>query len=63
MDELNQYTINNNTNSNYKYIISLEDRARNKLIKRYNKPLSYHDVKIINDILYNEKTHYVEAFK
>ena len=63
MDESNQYTINNNTNSNYKYIISLEDRARNKLIKRYNKPLSYHDVKIINDILYNEKTHYVEAFK
>ena len=63
MDESNQYTINNNTNSNYKYIISLEDRVRNKLIKRYNKPLSYHDVKIINDILYNEKTHYVEAFK
>ena len=47
----------------FKYIISLENRARFKLIKRYNKPLSYHDVKIINDILYNEKTHYVEQFK
>ena len=46
-----------------KYFLSLEDRARYKLVKRYNKPLSYHDVKIINDILYNEKTHYVEQFK
>ena len=50
-------------NSPLKYFISLENRARYKLIKRYNKPLSYHDVKIINDILYNEKTHYVEQFK
>ena len=46
-----------------KYFFDLENRARNKLIKRYDKPLSYHDVKMINDILYNEKTHYVEAFK
>ena len=46
-----------------KYCISLKERARYKLIKRYNKPLSFHDVKIINDILYDEKTHYVEEFK
>ena len=46
-----------------KYFDNLEKRARYKLVKRYNKPLSYHDVKIINDILYNEKTHYVEEFK
>ena len=46
-----------------KYFNNLEKRARYKLIKRYDKPLSYHDVKIINDILYNEKTHYVEQFK
>ena len=46
-----------------KYFFNLEDRAKYKLIKRYDKPLSYHDVKMINDILYNEKTHYVEAFK
>ena len=52
-----------NTNDAQKYFINLEDRARYKLVKRYNKPLSYHDVKIINDILYNEKTHYVEQFK
>ena len=45
------------------YFNDLEKRARYKLIKRYDKPLSYHDVKMINDILYNEKTHYVEAFK
>lgn len=38
-----------------KYFDNLENRARYKLIKRYNKPLSYHDIKIINDILYNEK--------
>ena len=50
-------------NNPLKYFINLENRARYKLIKRYNKPLSYHDVKIINDILLNEKTHYVEQFK
>ena len=46
-----------------KYYLNLENLARHKLIKRYDKPLSYHDMKMINDILYNEKTHYVEAFK
>ena len=50
-------------NNALKYFLNLEDRAKYKLIKRYDKPLSYHDVKMINDILYNEKTHYVEAFK
>ena len=55
--------MNNLKHSPLKYFISLEDRARYKLIKRYNKPLSYHDTKIINDILYNEKTHFVEQFK
>ena len=50
-------------NLSLKYFLSLENRARFKLIKRYNKPVSYHNVKIINDILYNEKTHYVEQFK
>ena len=55
--------LNKLNESPLKYFISLENRARYKLIKRYNKSLSYHDVKIINDILYNEKTHYVEEFK
>ena len=45
------------------YFTNLEKRAKYKLVKRYDKPLSYHDVKIINDILYNEKTRYVEHFK
>ena len=55
--------LNKLNESPLKYFVSLENRARYKLVKRYNKPLSYHDVKIINDILYNEKTHYVEQFK
>ena len=33
-----------------KYFENLENRARYKLIKRYNKPLSYHDIKIINAV-------------
>ena len=49
--------------NNYIYFERLEKRAKNKLIKRYDKPISFHDVKMINDILYNEKTHYVEMFK
>ena len=54
---------NGNNQSPYLYLISLENRVKHKLIKRYDKPLSYHDAKMINDILYNEKTRYVEAFK
>ena len=53
----------NEVKQRMKYFYALEKRSRYKLIKRYDKPLSYHDVKIINDILYNEKTHYVEQFK
>ena len=60
MTELN---IDKTNNSPLKYFLSLENLARNKLINRYDKPLSYHDTKMINDILYNEKTRYVEAFK
>ena len=60
---MNESNILKNNNNQFQYFLSLVDRARYKLIKRYDKPLSYHDVKMINDILYNEKTHYVEAFK
>ena len=45
------------------YLSELESRAKYSLIKRYDKPLSFHDKKLINDILFNEKTHYVETFK
>ena len=58
-DNPNQTAIKNN----YKYIRKLEERARNKLIKRYDKPSWFYNSKMINDILYNEKTHYVEMFK
>ena len=47
----------------FEYFINLKKRARFKLLKRYNKPIYYYNIKIINDILYNEKTHYVEQFK
>ena len=52
-----------NINIKNNFLDQLEKRAKYKLIKRYDKPLSYHDIKIINDILSNEKTHYVEMFK
>ena len=58
-DNPNQTAIKNN----YKYFRKLEERARNKLIKRYDKPSWFYNSKMINDILYNEKTHYVEMFK
>ena len=63
MNQSNSENIKSINDSPIKYLLSLEGLARYKLIKRYNKPLSYHDVKMINDILYNEKTRYVEAFK
>ena len=63
MKELNISEIKTINKTPFQNLLSLENRARYKLIKRYNKPLSYYDMKMINDILYNEKTHYVEAFK
>ena len=63
MKELNISEIKTINKTAFQNLLSLENRARYKLIKRYNKPLSYYDMKMINDILYNEKTHYVEAFK
>ena len=44
-------------------LISLENLVRKKLIKRYEEPSSFYDVKIINDIIYNQRSHYVETFK
>ena len=68
--EIKTYTSKEDTNinktilkNNLKYIENLEKRARKELIKRYEKPPYFYDAKMINDILYNEKTHYVEMFK
>ena len=44
-------------------LISIENLVRKKLINRYEEPLSFYNVKMINDIIYNERSHYVEAFK
>ena len=50
-------------NTNFIYLDKLEERARDKLIKRYEQPSWFYNIKVINDILFNEKTHYVEMFK
>ena len=51
------------TNTSTNYLHQLENRARYKLIKHHEKSLSFYNKKVINDILYNEPTHYVEEFK
>ena len=45
------------------YLQALEKRAYQKLIKHYSKHNSFYNVKMINNILNNERTHYVEMFK
>ena len=61
------YTLNSNHIRNVpkmKYpTMAIEERVRKKLIKRYDHPLSFHDMKLIDDILYNEKSHFVGTFK
>ena len=41
----------------------LEERAKKRLIRKYDHPTYFHDIKLIDDIIYNEKTHFVETFK
>ena len=41
----------------------IENKARSLLIKKYDNPPSFHDIKIINDIIFNEETHNVAVFK
>ena len=58
----------NETNSNKKndlddYRRIVEKIVNLKLIYRYEMPIFFHDVKIINDMIFNEKTHIVEMFK
>ena len=45
------------------YLRKLEQRAYHKLVKHHCKPIWFYNRKMINDILTNEKTHYVETFK
>ena len=45
------------------YRRKIEKLVNIKLIYRYEMPTYFHNVKIINDIIYNEKTHFVEIFK
>ena len=62
-DNLNDNLERTAYNNNLTFIEKIEKRARKKLIKRYDKPSWFYNAKMINDILYNEKTHYVEMFK
>ena len=55
--------LKNKKKSSYFYLERLEKRARKKLINRYERPNWFYNVKIINEVLYNEKTHFVEVFK
>ena len=67
--ELNNIILNEDNNNkninknNIVYLEKLEKRARIKLIKRYERPNWFYNTKMINNILCNEKTHYVEMFK
>ena len=59
---INNYNSKTKKNTNY-FIKKIKERVKKKLIKRYDHPLFFHDIKMINDIIYNEKTHFVETFK
>ena len=45
------------------YRKKIEKIVKKYLSWRYEMPICFHDVKVINDIIYNEKTHFVEMFK
>ena len=61
---MNQNTIEMlSDNNKLIYLRKLEQRAYHKLIKHHCKPKWFYNSKMINDILSNEQTHYVEAFK
>ncbi len=61
---MKQNTIEKISNKNKaNYLQELENRAYHKLIKHYSNPNYFYNFKMINNILNNEKTHYVEMFK
>lgn len=62
-NNLNYYISETVINQNNAYFVKLEKKVHNKLIRRYSHPNWFYNAKMINDILYNEKTHYVEMFK
>ena len=41
----------------------VEQRVKKRLITKYDNPISYYHIKLIDDILYNEKSHFVGTFK
>ena len=43
--------------------IKVEERVKKRLITKYDHPISYYHIKLIDDILYNEQTRFVGKFK
>ena len=41
----------------------VEQRVKKRLITKYDNPISYYHIKLIDDILYNEQTRFVGKFK
>ncbi len=41
----------------------VEERVKKRLITKYDHPISYYHIKLIDDILYNEQTRFVGKFK
>jgi hypothetical protein len=59
-----EYNLFSNSIKNIDYYRrKIEKIVRKQLSWRYEMPTCFHDVKVINDIIYNEKTHFVEEFK
>ena len=65
MNNSNEHNKMRSNQENYLdfYRMKIEKLVYKKLILRYEKPLSFYDIKIVNDMIFNEKTHFVEIFK
>jgi hypothetical protein len=54
---------NNNKHELIKKIKAFKLKTREKFINKYKGTESFYDIKVINDIMYNEKTQVVANFK
>ena len=60
--DYNQLNSKKKKNLDY-YRKRIEQIVNLKLVWRYDIPNTFYNIKMINDIIYNEKSHFVEAFK
>jgi len=54
---------NNNKHELIKKIKAFKSKTKEKFINKYKGTESFYDIKVINDIMYNEKTQVVANFK